>query len=159
VSALGCWSALSLLHRAQMRYVHQPKYSLFANNFFFPGAASPGSRRHPYVFSTLSKDFDDSLRQDFIAQSPRGPGLLQVVIPSASTHPQPFTQFPPAKVDILSHSSNYFVKLFGSWPKMTNAFFRMSRCRLTVSNSRSNFAFSSSKADKEPPVPGLSLPE
>jgi hypothetical protein len=84
--------------------------------------------------------------------------LLTVIVQAAATDSQSQAHLGDTVTGLFgSHLGDHFVEFGGSWPKMPKAFFNISRCRLTVSNSRRNRAFSSARAAAsaagEPPPP------
>jgi hypothetical protein len=109
--------------------------------------------------TTLQENKGDLLGQERILLTPLALMFLRVIVQAAATDSQSQAHLRSAVAGLFgSHLGDHFVEFGGSWPKMPKAFFKMSRCRLTVSSSRRNRAFSNinaaASAAGAPPPPG-----
>jgi len=135
----------ALLPCSQASLLHEPANTCFgtvealsAQHLLNPSAtvsATTSQEEHTDLFTELGVLF-----------GPSTCFFVPVSVKTARAHLQRLTEFLHRMAILSTHLFDQFEALEFSCPKMAKAFFKMSRCRLTVSNSRRRCATSAAKS-------------
>jgi hypothetical protein len=147
----------AFLQRLKLMSIHEPADALLAAmNVLAPKHLLDAPRAvGPTAFQENKRDF---LCKDDILLASIALKLFAMVVKPAAADRQSQTHFGNAVTTLRAlNVGDHFVEFPGSWHKIPKAFFKMSRCRLTVSSSRRSRAFSAARlagsAGGEPPPP------